>query len=89
MYKESMKPVIVRAMGKKLKNFSTYKGYDGADLLKMTFMNDDELVAMRWWLKENKYNAVTKLNDCIELICIFESPKDENGEPEIYDLKHD
>jgi len=84
-----MKPVIDKAMNLRLKNISTYKGYKGAELLKLTFIVNDDLVHMRHWLKINKYDAVTKMNDCVELIVIFEIPKDENGEQEYYDLKYD
>ncbi len=89
MFDKRMAPVIEKAMGTRLKNFSTYKGYKGADLLKMTFIMSEDLVHMRHWLKINKYDAVTKMNDCVELIVIFEIPKDENGEQEYYDLKYD
>lgn len=83
MYTREMKPVIIKAMNYKIKNLSTYKGYDGADILKFTFHDNKELLVIRDFCKELKIETNIKLNDCVELYCVFEAPDD------IYPLKFD
>jgi hypothetical protein len=83
MFNKNMIQVVKTAMELELKNICTYKGYAGADLLKLSFKRNSELSRMREWLKNNKFDHVVKLNDCVEIICIFEQTEDE----EIYELK--
>ena len=83
MFNEKMRPVINRAMTRSLKNVNTYKGYDGADLVKFTFTDNDCLLYMRSYLIKDGYDQVVKMNDALELIVIFESSIDDS----IYEIK--
>lgn len=76
MYLPAMKPIIMKAMDMDLKNLHTYKGYAGADLLKFTFHDNEQLVVIRDYCRSLGFKTSTKMNDCVELFCIFEVPDD-------------
>lgn len=81
MYTRKMKPIIEFALKYNIKNLSTYKGYNGANLLKFTFHDNEEMLMVRDYTRNVGFETAVKLNDCVELICIFEEPDD------IYQLK--
>lgn len=77
-----MKIMILESLRYKLKNIRTYRGYNGADLLKLVFHDNSEMLRVREFAKKNDIKYVSKLNkDEIELICIYEVPDN------IYSLK--
>ncbi len=78
-----MRKIIEKAMDYGLKNIHTYKGYAGADLLKLTFYDNQELLSVRNFCKDRGIDTAVKLNVELELYCIFENliPDD------VYDIK--
>ena len=75
MYNPLMKPVIKQAINYRLHSLNTSKGYDGADLLRLSFKDNQEMLEFREYLKLTNVKYVSKLhNKLVELICIYEVP---------------
>jgi len=84
MFLKSMIPIIKKAMDYKLYNLHTYKGYDGADILKLSFKDPSEMVVIRNHCRSLGHATNTlKDNSLTVLYCIFEPITD------IYTLKED
>ena len=84
MFLKAMAPIITKAMAYKLYNIHTYKGYDGADILKLTFKDKEELIVVRDFSRALGFKTNTlKENTLTILYCIFEADTD------IYSLKED
>ena len=82
MYQKEMKPVIIKTLDTNVHNICTYKGYDGADILKLSFHDNQELLMIRQFCKDRKIETATKMiHGDLELYVIFEVPDD------IYALK--
>ncbi len=81
MYDSRMRPIILKAMDYNIRNLSTYHGYNGAELLKFTFHDNEELVVVRDYCRKLGFETAVKMNDCVELFCIFEVDED------VYSLK--
>lgn len=82
MFRTEMIPILKKAFSIKILNISTYKGYDGADILKFTFTEVDSLIIIRDFCKSISIKTNSKQhNRTYELYCIFEYSDD------IYHLK--
>jgi len=82
MYIPEMSDVLSKAMKYNLKNIHTYKGYNGADLLKLEFHDNEEMLVIRDYARKQGLEAVTKTTTNIELFCIYEQNDD------VYSLKY-
>ncbi|QOY53051.1 hypothetical protein [Candidatus Sulfurimonas baltica] len=83
MYNDNMRCVIEKSMDYAVKNIHTYKGYAGADILKLTFHDNQELLLVRDHCKSRGIQTAVKLHKELELYCIYETEKND----EIYPLK--
>jgi hypothetical protein len=81
MFVKEMKPIIIKAMSMDLKNIQTCKGYDGANILKLSFSDESAMIAIRDFTRKNGYDTNNDYKNHLDLFCIFESPT------EIYALK--
>ena len=82
MYKKEMNPVLQYAIKYSVYDLCTYHGYDGADILKLTFKEREALIAVRDLCNTLHIKTSTSVIDNKhELHCIFEVPDD------IYSLK--
>ncbi|QOY53678.1 hypothetical protein HUE87_07085 [Candidatus Sulfurimonas marisnigri] len=83
MYNDNMREIIEKSMDYEVKNIHTYKGYEGADILKLTFHDNQELLVVRDYCRSKGIQTSVKLNKELELYCIYEIEKNN----EIYPLK--
>lgn len=82
MFRTEMIPILTKAFSINVLNISTYKGYDGADILKLTFTEESILVIIRDFCRSIGIKTNSKQHNKIyELYCIFEYSDD------IYHLK--
>jgi hypothetical protein len=79
MYQSEMFAVIQKADKYKLKNIHTYNGYDGADILKLSFLHQNEMKAVKAFCKESGIPTDAKFdkpNKEYDLYAIFELADD-------------
>ena len=76
-----MRPIISKAMEYSLYNIKTYKGYKGANLLKISFKEQATMLIIRNFAHSLNIKTTVKINNKLDLICIFDVPED------IYSLK--
>lgn len=74
MFVPEMSPIIMRAMSMNLKNIQTYKGYDGANILKLSFVDESEMIAIRNYAREHGHETNNDYKNKLDLFCIFEAP---------------
>jgi len=83
MFQKDMQPVIIKAMQLPIINFSTYKGYDGADILKVEFRKQNELDVLVKYCRDYNIKYILDRYTMGIIYCIFEQPDD------VYALKID
>ncbi|MCW8894175.1 hypothetical protein [Sulfurimonas sp.] len=77
MYQKEMKPVIIKSLDYSIKFLSVYKGYDGANILKFIFHDNQEMLVLRDYCRDMGLKTSTKMSeDGMELYCIFEASDD-------------
>lgn len=81
MFVIEMKPIILKAISVNLKNIQTYKGYDGANILKLSFEDESEMMMIRDFVRKHGYETNNDYKNKLDLFCIFETPEG------IYSLK--
>jgi len=82
MFRPEMIPILTKTFSINVLNISTYKGYDGADILKLTFTEESLLIIIRDFCRSSGIKTNSKHHNKIyELYCIFEYSDD------IYHLK--
>lgn len=74
MFVKEMKPIIMKSMDMKLKNIQTYKGYDGANILKLSFQDEEEMKLIRDLAREYGRETNNDHKNKLDLFCVFETP---------------
>jgi len=63
----------MKSMDMKLKNIQTYKGYDGANILKLSFQDEEEMKLIRDLAREYGRKTNNDHKNKLDLFCVFES----------------
>ena len=76
MFIPAMKQILNIALKYQLSNINSYDGYDDADILKIEFVDLQELLKFRDFLKSHKIQYKITVQNPKTIYCIFERSSD-------------